>query len=164
MAGTKNLDDFKELLSPFIQAKISLIKEKSGEESEDFLALAKQYYKKDLEQEISPDLEKPRHYQSELRVYHDNQQVKGLERLYKSTVLIEPTTVCAAHCRWCLRGQYPVQTMKKEEISLATKWIGTVEELDEVLVTGGDPLMSLPLLEYTLNEIVDNAKNISIIQ
>ena len=51
MAGTKNLDDFKELLSPFIQAKISLIKEKSGEESEDFLALAKQYYKKDLEQE-----------------------------------------------------------------------------------------------------------------
>ena len=164
MAGTKNLDDFKELLSPFIQAKISQIKEKSGEDSDDYSALANQYYKNTLEKVIEPNLEKPRHYQSELRVYHDNQKVKGLERLYKSTVLIEPTTVCAAHCRWCLRGQYPVQTMKKEEISLATKWIGTMDELDEILITGGDPLMSIPLLDFTLNEILNNAKNISIVR
>ena len=49
MAGTKNLDDFKELISPFIQAKISQIKEKSGEDSDDYLALANQYYKNTLE-------------------------------------------------------------------------------------------------------------------
>ena len=81
--------------------------------------------------------------------------------------MIEPTTVCAAHCRWCVRGQYPVQTMSKENISNATKYIGTEEranELDEVLITGGDPLMSVPLLEYTINEITKNAKNIKIIR
>jgi lysine 2,3-aminomutase len=164
MAGTKKLDDFREHISPFLISKISEIRKKFGDNNENYLALERQYYKKDLEKNIEPGFEKPRHYQSELRVYYDNQKVKGLERLYRSTVLIEPTTVCAAHCRWCLRGQYPVQTMKKEEISLATKWIGTQDEIDEVLITGGDPLMSIALLEYTLNEIINNSKNISIVR
>ena len=30
----------------------------------------------------------------------------------------------------------------------------------EVLITGGDPLMSLPLLSFTLNQIKENAPNI----
>jgi len=164
MAGTKKTDDFKELISPFLKSKISQILDTKGENSEDFFALSNQYYKNDLEKIIEANFEKPRHYQSELSVYHDNQRVKGLERLYKSTILIEPTTVCAAHCRWCLRGQYPVQTMTKDEITLATKWIGTIDELDEVLITGGDPLMSISLLEFTLNQIINNSKNILIIR
>jgi lysine 2,3-aminomutase len=54
--------------------------------------------------------------------------------------------------------------MTKEEITIATKWIATIDELDEVLITGGDPLMSVSLLEFTINEIISNSKNISIIR
>ena len=87
--------------------------------------------------------------------------------MYKRTILLEPTTVCAAHCRWCVRGRYPVETMTKEDISNATKYMGSDErkkDLKEVLITGGDPLMSLPLLSYTLQEIKKNAPNIEIVR
>ena len=77
----------------------------------------------------------------------------GVERLYKRTVLLEPTTVCAAHCRWCLRGQYPVKTLTDDQIELATEYFGSdelVNDVDEVLITGGDPLMSIKKLRTSL--------------
>lgn len=167
MAGTKKKDEFKELISPFLKIKIEELKKKYGEKNQSYLALLSMYLKNPLEQNIEGFFEKPRHYQSELKGYYDNKPLVGLERLYKKTILLEPTTVCAAHCRWCLRGQYPVVTMNKDNISNATRYIGTDErreEVDEVLITGGDPLMSLPLLEFTLNQLKKNAENIKIVR
>ena len=167
MAGTKTKDEFKELVSPFLKTKFLEIEKKFGKSSREYQALEKQYIKNDLERGIDQVFEKPRHYQSGLKGYYDNKPLVGLERLYKKTILIEPTTVCAAHCRWCLRGQYPVETMKKDDISNAAKYIGSEErhiELDEILITGGDPLMSLPLLDFTINEIQKYATNIKIIR
>ena len=162
MAGTKTKDEFKELISPFLRAKMTKAAEELGKDSSDYIALEKQYITNILEKNIDGSLEKPRHYQSGVKGYYDNKPLVGLERLYKKTILIEPTTVCAAHCRWCVRGQYAVETMKKDNITNASKYIGSDEraiELDEVLITGGDPLMSVPLLEFTLQEIEKNAKN-----
>ena len=167
MAGTKIKDQFKELISPFLKSKMEEAKKNYGESSSEYLAIARQYIQDPLETKIVGGLEKPRHYQSEVRAYYDNKQVKGIERLYKRTILLEPTTVCAAHCRWCVRGQYPVETMSKDNISNATKYMGSDErreELKEVLITGGDPLMSIPLLAFTLNEIKKNAPNIKIVR
>jgi lysine 2,3-aminomutase len=167
MAGTKTKDEFKELISPFLRAKMIKAAEELGKDSSDYIALEKQYITNILEKNIDGSLEKPRHYQSGVKGYYDNKPLVGLERLYKKTILIEPTTVCAAHCRWCVRGQYAVETMKKDNITNASKYIGSDEraiELDEVLITGGDPLMSVPLLEFTLQEIEKNAKNIKIIR
>jgi len=167
MAGTKTKDEFKELISPFLRAKMTKAAEELGKDSSDYIALEKQYITNILEKNIDGSLEKPRHYQSGVKGYYDNKPLVGLERLYKKTILIEPTTVCAAHCRWCVRGQYAVETMKKDNITNASKYIGSDEraiELDEVLITGGDPLMSVPLLEFTLQEIEKNAKNIKIIR
>ncbi len=167
MAGTKTKDEFRELISPFLKSKMVKAERELGKNSSEYIALEKQYITNNLEKNIEVNLEKPRHYQSGVNGYYDNKPLVGLERLYKKTVLIEPTTVCAAHCRWCLRGQYPVQTMSKDNIVNATKYIGSDErakELDEVLITGGDPLMSTSLLEFTLKEIERNAKNIKIIR
>lgn len=167
MAGTKTKDQFKELISPFLKSKMEELRKSHGEESREFMAIAKQYISDPLESKIVAGLEKPRHYQSEVKAYYDNKPVKGIERLYKRTILLEPTTVCAAHCRWCVRGQYPVETMNKDSISNATKYMGSDErreELKEILITGGDPLMSIPLLSFTLNEVKKNAPNIKIIR
>ena len=167
MAGTKIKDEFKQLISPFLKVKMEELQSKYGEDSPEYLAISKQYVSNDLEKNVEASLEKPRHYQSEINGFYDNKPLAGLERLYKTTILIEPTTVCAAHCRWCLRGQYPVKTMTKDNIINATKYMGSDErkkELDEILITGGDPLMSLPLLEFTLQQVEKNAPNIKTIR
>ncbi len=167
MAGTKQKDFFKELISPFLKYKMEEIKKNKGASSREYIALDKQYNYDSRESFVEENLEKPRHYQSEVQGFWDNKPLVGLERLYKRTILIEPTTVCAAHCRWCVRGQYPVKTMKKEDIINASKFIGSDERknnLKEVLITGGDPLMSIPLLSFTIDQIKKNSPNISIIR
>ena len=166
MAGTKKIGDFNELISPFLKSKIENLKKNYGENSEEYNAIAKQYLKSQLES-FQNNSQTTRHYQSEVTVYYDNMPITGVERLYKRTVLLEPTTVCAAHCRWCLRGQYPVKTLTDEQIELASKYFGSEElynDIDEVLITGGDPLMSIKKLKVSLQKITENAKNIKIIR
>ncbi|MGE5537983.1 MAG: radical SAM protein [Gemmatimonas sp.] len=161
MAGSKN-DTFVELVSPFLREKIAEAETRFGAGSPQFSALTRQYLYDAREKNIR-DNERRRHYESEVLVYFENRPVIGVERLYRRTVLIEPTTVCAAHCRWCLRGQYPVRTMREDDIVHATRYIGSEalrDDVDEVLITGGDPLMSQPLLALTLSELERNAPNV----
>jgi lysine 2,3-aminomutase len=102
-----------------------------------------------------------------MQISFDGRPLVGIERLYRRTILIEPTTVCAAHCRWCLRGQYPVQTMTEDDIVHAARYFGSPDQrddLDEVLITGGDPFMSLPLLGLTVHNIKTHAPNIRTIR
>ena len=162
MAGTKT-GDFKEIISPYLKKLIKDIEKKYGVNSKEALSIKKQYLY-DKSEKIRSNSENLRHYYSEVDVNFNGKKIVGVERLYKKTILIEPTTVCAAHCRWCLRGQYPVKTMKSDEITNAIKYIGTLEEVNEVLITGGDPLMSLPLLGFTISEIKNFAPNIKIIR
>ena len=99
MAGTKIKDQFRELISPFLKFKMEELRNNFGEKSKEYLAIARQYIENPLEKNIEASLEKSRHYQSGIKAYYDNKPLKGLERLYKTTILLEPTTVCAAHCR-----------------------------------------------------------------
>ena len=166
MAGTKEQGSFREIVSPFLKSKIEVLKKSYGIDSKEYFAVASQYLKSKKEN-YSSNIERTRHYESNVELNYQGYPLVGVERLYKPTILIEPTTVCAAHCRWCLRGQYPIQTMKKDQIIRATKYMSSKEnkkDLFEVLITGGDPLMSLPLLKYTLEQIENNAPNISIIR
>ena len=166
MAGTKEQGSFREIVSPFLKSKIEDLKKSYGIDSKEYFAVASQYLKSKKEN-YSSNIERTRHYESNVELNYQGHPLVGVERLYKPTILIEPTTVCAAHCRWCLRGQYPIQTMKKDQIIRATKYMSSKEnkkDLFEVLITGGDPLMSLPLLKYTLEQIENNAPNISIIR
>lgn len=165
MAGAKK-GDFRELISPFLKEQIGIVERTYGQGSEPLNALLRQYIQSPAENFVSPE-ENLRHYQAELTLNFEGLPVLGVERLYKKTILIEPTTVCAAHCRWCLRGQYPIRTMTEDDITHATRYIGSSsvrDEINEVLITGGDPLMSLPLLGFTLGEIARNAPNITIVR
>ncbi|MBF0166035.1 MAG: radical SAM protein [Alphaproteobacteria bacterium] len=161
MAGARE-GAFRELISPFLRAKIEEAAQRFGEASPQHAALTRQYVKSPQEDFLQTS-ERGRHYQSEIHISFENQPVIGVERLYKRTILIEPTTVCAAHCRWCLRGQYPIQTMKPEQILHAARFIGADfqrDDISEVLITGGDPLMSLNLLRCTLDALQTHAPNV----
>jgi lysine 2,3-aminomutase len=165
MAGTKT-GDFIELITPFLRTKMRELELQYGLGSNEWRAIALQYVKNPLEAAISPQ-ERRRHYESEITINFRGKPLAGVERLYRRTVLLEPTTVCAAHCRWCLRGQYPVKTLREEEIVAATRYFGEAEEcaeVDEVLITGGDPLMSPKLLRIAFESLRDNAPNIRTIR
>ncbi len=165
MAGSVE-GNFKQLISPFLKEKLSFLQEKYGEESIEFQALAKQYVMSNKELIINND-QTNRHYESEVNIEFEGKVVIGVERLYKRTVLLEPTTVCAAHCRWCLRGNYPIQHLKEDDIKHAARYIGSEElrnDVREVLITGGDPLISRNLILKTLTQITEHAPNIKIIR
>ena len=80
MAGTKIKDQFKELISPFLEVKIRELSEKFGVNSPELNAINKQYVYSNLETKIEINFEKPRHYQSEIKSYYDNKPLVGLER------------------------------------------------------------------------------------
>lgn len=165
MAGAKE-GDFKELISPFLQSKIAAVEETYGSTSALYQALVRQYVKSPMEGLIKP-YERRRHYESELALEFEGKPLIGVERLYRRTILVEPTTVCAAHCRWCLRGQYPTKTMTQENIVDAARYIGSPalrDDIQEVLITGGDILMSLPLLRHTISQLHQHAPNVRIIR
>ena len=167
MAGIKkHSDQFKELVSPYLRQKIAEAEETFGPNSRELHAITNQYFY-DAREKIVDNRQNRRHYEAEMHPEFDGQPVLGIERLYRRTILIEPTLICAAHCRWCLRGFYPAKTMKEDDITHATRYIGSKElrdDVDEVLMTGGDPLMSLPLLALTLGELTRNAPNIKTVR
>ncbi|MEW5984352.1 MAG: radical SAM protein [Acidobacteriota bacterium] len=165
MAGTRT-GEFRELISPFLLRKMEEARSTFGVSSGQSRALTLQYVKSEQETIIREE-ERRRHYEAEVQISFERAPVVGVERLYRRTILVEPTTVCAAHCRWCLRGQYPVQTLTEAQIRHATRYMGSPavrDDLDEVLITGGDPLMSLPILAFTLSELARNAPNIQTVR
>ncbi len=165
MAGTRT-GELRQLISPFLRAKIAELEKTYGADSRQTLALTRQYVTSPLESVVQSNSRR-RHYESEVSALFEGRPVVGIERLYRRTMLIEPTTVCAAHCRWCLRGQYPIRTMTEADITHTTRYIGSEElrdDINEVLITGGDPLMSLPLLGLTLGELARNAPNVRIVR
>ncbi|HWA51217.1 MAG TPA: radical SAM protein [Dongiaceae bacterium] len=165
MAGSKT-GEFVELISPFLRRKMAELEERQGRDSAALRALELQYVKSPLEDVVAPR-ERRRHYESEIVLSHRGRALTGVERLYRRTVLLEPTTVCAAHCRWCLRGQYPVKTLTEDEIVNAARYFGEAAEcaeVDEVLITGGDPLMSPKLLRRAISALQEFAPNIHTIR
>ncbi len=163
MAGA-NKSDFAEKLTPYLKGKLEEYANQFGLESEQYQALEKQYLKSDQEKEID-DSERLRHYQSEMHVTYQGKPLRGVERLYRRTILLEPTMVCAAHCRWCLRGQYPVFSLAEDEITNFAKYCGSDEvrdDLKEILITGGDAFMIPKRLEFIFSEVNKYAPNIEI--
>lgn len=165
MAGSIK-SNFSEKLTPYLKQKLIETSEKYGINSDEYKAFEKQYLKSAKEDEINHE-DRLRHYQSEVLVHYEGKPLRGVERLYRRTILLEPTMVCAAHCRWCLRGQYPQFSLNDDEITNFAKYAGSEEvrnDLKEILITGGDPLMIPTRLEMIFSKVKKYAPNIEIIR
>lgn len=68
--------------------------------------------------------------------------VTGLIHKYKSRVLLVTTQACAIHCRYCFRRNFPYQehAQSRTEWSTALRYIETHPSVNEVILSGGDPL------------------------
>lgn len=68
--------------------------------------------------------------------------IKGLLHKYRSRVLLTITGACAVHCRYCFRQHfdYAANQPSSREIDAVIDYINACDDVDEVLLSGGDPL------------------------
>lgn len=67
--------------------------------------------------------------------------VSGLVHKYRSRVLLISTSLCAVHCRYCFRREFPYQDNRNSRLDWqqALSYIRQHPELNEVILSGGDP-------------------------
>ncbi len=71
------------------------------------------------------------------------QAAHGLLQKYKSRVLSITTGACAVHCRYCFRRHFPYQdsTASGKNWDYSLEYIKNDLSINEVILSGGDPLM-----------------------
>lgn len=73
---------------------------------------------------------------------HNN--IPGLLHKYHNRALLMTKTACAINCRYCFRRHFPYHDNQsnKKNINVALEYIAQHTELDEIILSGGDPLMA----------------------
>lgn len=68
----------------------------------------------------------------------------GLLHKYRSRVLMIFRGGCAVNCRYCFRRHYPYQsdTLRQQDLSKVLDYLRAHPEVNEVIFSGGDPLMA----------------------
>jgi lysine 2,3-aminomutase len=135
-----------------------------GPEDPRYMALARQYIRDPREDDTSVEIN-AKHYEAEVAGVATAHQHAGMERLYRRTLVIEPTMACAAHCRYCLRSNYPRYTLTEHELVAIARYCGDPqnrETLNEVLITGGDPLLIPHRIAVLLDALSEHAPNVQI--
>ncbi|MDH5392023.1 MAG: EF-P beta-lysylation protein EpmB [Gammaproteobacteria bacterium] len=81
----------------------------------------------------------------------------GLIHKYRSRALFIVTGACAIHCRYCFRRHFPYADaqINKDNWQPAFNYLHAHEDISEIILSGGDPLMiSDDKLEYLLNQLM----------
>lgn len=73
-----------------------------------------------------------------------NNAIPGLLHKYHNRALLITKTACAINCRYCFRRHFPYHENQssKKNLNIALNYISTHPELDEIILSGGDPLMA----------------------
>ena len=70
--------------------------------------------------------------------------VKGVVRRYPDRALLKPTLACPVYCRFCFRREHVGPdggVLTEAELAAALGWIAGHDGINEVILTGGDPLI-----------------------
>lgn len=78
----------------------------------------------------------------------------GLLHKYRGRALLVATGACAIHCRYCFRRHYPYgeEPRRLEEWTPALEALAADDSIDEVILSGGDPLM---LTDFRLAQLIE---------
>ncbi|MWN06399.1 EF-P beta-lysylation protein EpmB [Gilliamella sp. Pas-s95] len=70
--------------------------------------------------------------------------IPGLLHKYHNRALLITKTACAINCRYCFRRHFPYHDNQgsKQNLAVALEYIANHPELDEIILSGGDPLMA----------------------
>ena len=86
-------------------------------------------------------------------------QLPGLLHKYHGRVLLITTAACAVHCRYCFRRHFPYQqqTASRDDWQEAIKYIQQDNSIEEVILSGGDPLV---LSDHKLETLIKQLEDI----
>jgi lysine 2,3-aminomutase len=152
-----------EIVSPFLKSKMNQSGSAHPEDSAAAWVIRKQYLIDRREAEVLSE-ERSRHYEATLLQVAPGEPPAGVERLYKRSVVILLSNICASNCRWCLRARYGQFRLSAEDLVRSVDYCAAHPELREVLVSGGDPLMTPNELELLLDLLSDGASNIDTVR
>jgi len=84
----------------------------------------------------------------------------GLMQKYQGRVLLVTTGACAVHCRYCFRRHFPYDQSPSspKQWEPAIKQIAADESIEEVILSGGDPLT---IVDEQLATLVDRLSEIN---
>ena len=77
----------------------------------------------------------------------DTSPIEGITRRYPNIVILKPILTCPQICVYCQRNWQiedvysPNAALGKTKLEKAIRWIEETPEINEVLITGGDPLL-----------------------
>jgi lysine 2,3-aminomutase len=77
----------------------------------------------------------------------DTSPIEGITRRYPNVVILKPVLTCPQICVYCQRNweiedvYAPQAVLSKSKVDQALEWIAATPEINEVLITGGDPLL-----------------------
>ncbi len=86
---------------------------------------------------------------------------------YDRRALVIATGACGVHCRYCFRREFPYQAQSSQGQPPGENWRAAIdyiaghEEIDEVLLSGGDPLT---LVDETLFRLIEAIEAIGHVQ
>lgn len=85
---------------------------------------------------------------------------QGLLHKYQSRILIILKGGCAVNCRYCFRRHFPYQEIRfsQHELSQTIDYLTRNPQVNEVILSGGDPLMAS---DKTLTRIIDALSNVT---
>jgi len=73
----------------------------------------------------------------------DHNPQKAIVHKYKRRLLVITTGICAVNCRYCFRRHFPYgdNQLAQAEWQSVIEYLKTHPEINEVILSGGDPLM-----------------------
>ncbi|MCG8652527.1 MAG: EF-P beta-lysylation protein EpmB [Pirellulales bacterium] len=88
---------------------------------------------------------------------------EGLLHKYSSRVLVISTGACGVHCRYCFRREFPYQEAapRSEKWRPALAYVKKNRQIDEVILSGGDPLT---LVDGQLFELIEQIEAVDHVQ
>jgi len=105
------------------------------------------------EEQLDPD------YQLDPLEELKSNPVSGLIHKYTNRVLMIGAQTCAVNCRYCFRRHFPYQEnrISSQQLDKIIKYIENHPEVDEVILSGGDPLVNN---DAQLSKIINRLNNI----
>jgi len=152
------IESQKNKTSKYIDDLLEKARITFGDDSSEYYGIFNQYFR--MPKISSTELSNRRHYEAEMHEI----DLPGLERLYRRAVVIDLLSACASECIYCLRGYYDKFALSNKEISNIADYCSRDKNLNEVLITGGDPLIAVSKLKFLITELALKAPNIRIIR
>jgi lysine 2,3-aminomutase len=95
-----------------------------------------------------------------------NYVVKGCQHKYRTTALLLVSEVCGAYCRFCFRKRLFRTDVKEAmpDVQDGIEYIARTPEINNVLLTGGDPLILATSKIRNLLEVLRSIEHVKIIR